>query len=76
MVPLEGITVIDLTSVVAGPLATQILAQQGARVWKVEPPEGDRSRFLGAVASPAFSSTHVALNADKQSIAIDLGCPD
>ncbi len=76
MLPLEGITVIDLTSVVAGPLATQILAQQGARVWKIEPPEGDRSRFLGAVASPGFSSTHVALNADKQSIAIDLACPE
>ena len=74
MLPLEGITVIDLTSVVAGPLATQIMAQQGARVWKVEAPEGDRVRMLGAVAAPGFSSAHVALNADKQSVGIDLGC--
>lgn len=72
MLPLEGLTVIDLTSVVAGPLATQIMAQQGARVWKVEPPEGDRARLLGAIAAPGFSSAHVALNAGKQSIAIDL----
>jgi len=72
MLPLEGITVIDLTSVVAGPLATQIMAQQGARIWKVEPFEGDRARLLGAVATPGFSSAHVALNADKQSIALDL----
>ncbi|WOF42032.1 CoA transferase [Sphingopyxis indica] len=72
MLPLKGITVIDLTSVVAGPLATQIMAQQGARVWKVEPPEGDRARLLGAVAAPGFSSAHVALNAGKQSVAIDL----
>lgn len=72
MLPLEGLTVIDLTSVVAGPLATQIMAQQGARVWKVEPPEGDRARLLGAIAVPGFSSAHVALNAGKQSIAIDL----
>ena len=71
MLPLDGVTVIDLTSVVAGPLATQIMAQQGARVWKVEPPEGDRARLLGAVAAPGFSSAHVALNADKQSVAID-----
>jgi crotonobetainyl-CoA:carnitine CoA-transferase CaiB-like acyl-CoA transferase len=73
MLPLQGITVIDLTSVVAGPLATQIMAQQGARVWKVEPPEGDRSRLLGAIAAPGFSSAYVALNADKQSVGIDLG---
>ncbi|AMG73813.1 CaiB/BaiF CoA transferase family protein [Sphingopyxis granuli] len=72
MLPLEGITVIDLTSVVAGPLATQIMAQQGARVWKIEPPEGDRARLLGAIAAPGFSSAHVALNAGKQSIALDL----
>ena len=76
MLPLDGVTVIDLTSVVAGPLATQIMAQQGARVWKVEPPEGDRARLLGAVAAPGFSSAHVALNADKQSVAIDLARAD
>lgn len=73
MLPLTGITVIDLTSVVAGPLATQLMGQQGARVWKVEPPEGDRARMLGAIAAPGFSSAHVALNADKQSVGIDLG---
>lgn len=72
MLPLEGVTVIDLTSVVAGPLATQVMAQQGARIWKVEPFEGDRARLLGAVAAPGFSSAHVALNAGKQSIALDL----
>src|SRR3546814_16836332 len=76
MLPLEDVTVIDLTSVVAGPLATQIMAQQGARVWKVEPPEGDRSRLLGAIAAPGFSSAYVALNADKQSVGIDLGSAD
>ena len=76
MLPLDGVTVIDLTSVVAGPLATQIMAQQGARVWKVEPPEGDRARLLGAVAAPGFSSAHVALNADKHSVAIDLARAD
>lgn len=73
MLPLEGITVIDLTSVVAGPLATQIMAQQGARVWKVEPRQGDRARFLGAMAVPGLSSVHAILNADKRSIALDLG---
>ncbi|PZO89779.1 MAG: CoA transferase [Sphingomonas sanxanigenens] len=72
MLPLKGITVIDLTSVVAGPLATQLLAQQGARVWKVEPREGDRARMLGAIAAPGFSSAHVALNAGKKSVGIDL----
>lgn len=72
MLPLDGITVIDLTSVVAGPLATQIMAQQGARVWKIEPPEGDRVRLLGAVAAPGFSSAHVTLNAGKQSLCLDL----
>ena len=52
------------------------MAQQGARVRKVEPPEGDRARLLGAVAAPGFSSAHVALNADKQSVAIDLARAD
>jgi crotonobetainyl-CoA:carnitine CoA-transferase CaiB-like acyl-CoA transferase len=73
VLPLDGVTILDLTSVVAGPLATQILAQQGAKVWKIEPPAGDRARMLGVVAEPGISSSHVALNADKQSVGIDLG---
>ena len=52
--PLDGVTVIDLTSVIAGSLATQLFTQQGARVLTVEPPEGDRIRTLGAILhSPA-----------------------
>lgn len=76
MLPLHGVTVIDLTSVVAGPMATQILAQQGARVLKIEPPEGDRSRMLGTLPGPGFSAAHIALNAGKQSIGLDLHKPD
>ncbi len=75
MLPLHGITVIDLTSVVAGPLATQILAQQGAHVLKIEPPEGDRARMLGTIPGPGFSAAHIALNAGKQSIGLDLRQP-
>lgn len=70
--PLDGITVIDLTSVVAGPLATQLFAQQGARVLKIEPPEGDRARLLGAIAAPGFSAVHATLNAGKEAIGLDL----
>jgi len=73
--PLEGIVVVDLTSVVAGPLATQIFAQQGARVFKIEPPEGDRARMLGAIAAPGFSAVHATLNAGKDSVGLDLTQP-
>lgn len=48
MLPLESVTVIDLTSIVAGTLATQLLAQQGARVWKIEPLVGSLAS-LGSV---------------------------
>ena len=68
--PLDGVTVIDLTTVVAGPLATQLFAQQGARVLKIEPPEGDRARALGAIAAPGFSAVHETLNAGKRSIGL------
>lgn len=72
MLPFENITIVDLTSVVAGPTATQILAQQGARVWKVEPPEGDSARALGAIGARSISSVHLVLNAEKQSVGINL----
>jgi CoA:oxalate CoA-transferase len=70
--PLKGITVLDLSRVLAGPFCTLILAQLGARVIKVEMPgAGDDSRAFGPFAngrSLYFSS----LNYDKQSIALNL----
>ncbi|PWR24147.1 CaiB/BaiF CoA transferase family protein [Zavarzinia aquatilis] len=72
MQPLSGIRVVDLTSVVAGPLATKLMAEQGAEVWKIEPVEGDRSRMVGFAPVAGFSSTHLVVNAGKQSVALDL----
>ncbi|MFC4293739.1 CaiB/BaiF CoA transferase family protein [Novosphingobium tardum] len=71
---LSGIKVLDLTSVVFGPYCTQILADLGAEVTKVEPPEiGDVARYLGKPAvSAGMSPTFMALNGGKQSRAIDL----
>lgn len=73
--PLKGITVIDLTRVLAGPFCTMILAQLGARVIKVEcPPHGDDSRAFGPFVqgkSVYFSS----LNYDKESISLNLKDP-
>lgn len=70
--PLEGITIVDLTRVLAGPYCTMILAQLGARIIKVEMPgTGDDSRAFGPFVggkSLYFSS----LNYDKQSIALNL----
>jgi len=70
--PLEGVTVVDLTRVLAGPFCTMVLADLGARVIKVEAPgTGDDARAIGPFVdgqSAYFSS----LNRGKQSIALDL----
>ena len=47
MGPLQGLKVVDLTSMVSGPVAAMMLADQGAAVVKVEPPQGEQMRFLG-----------------------------
>jgi crotonobetainyl-CoA:carnitine CoA-transferase CaiB-like acyl-CoA transferase len=74
--PLEGVRVIDLTSVVVGPLATQIMADYGADVVKVEAPGGDIVRTLaGRGITPAMSSKFLHLNRNKRSIALDLKQP-
>ncbi len=70
--PLSGITVIDLTRVLAGPFCTLLLADLGARVIKVEQPEkGDDSRAYGPFIN-GKSGYFVAQNRGKESIALDL----
>ena len=71
MGPLEGIKIIDLTSMVSGPMGAMILADQGAEVIKVEPVAGDQLRHMAAPhngVNPAFYSC----NRGKKSLAIDL----
>ena len=74
--PLEGIRVIDLTSVVVGPLATQFMADYGADIIKVEAPTGDIAREIaGRAVTRGMSSKFVHLNRNKRSIALDLKKP-
>jgi len=70
---LSGVKVIDQTSVVFGPYCTQILADFGAEVVKVEPPMGDGFRYGGMPAkTPGMGPQHIALNRNKKSLALDL----
>jgi CoA:oxalate CoA-transferase len=74
--PLEGITILDLTRVLAGPYCTMILAQLGARIIKVEMPgTGDDSRAFGPFVN-GKSLYFSCLNYDKQSIALNLKQPE
>ncbi len=70
--PLQGLRVIDLTSMVLGPYATQILADYGADVVKVEPPQGDLMRKSGASKNADMGALYLQLNRNKRSIVLDL----
>lgn len=75
MLPLEGIKVVDLCNVVMGPYATQILAEYGADVIKVEPPGGDDSRRTGLTQEQNMATLFLGVNRGKRSIVLDLKNP-
>lgn len=75
--PLTGVTVVDLSNIIAGPLCAQMLADYGANVIKVEPPKGDESRRLGNPVYRGEAAAHYAnLNRNKRSISLDLSRPE
>ena len=70
--PLDGVRVVDCTTVVLGPWAAQQLGDLGADVIKVEPPEGDTTRQLGPMRNPDMGAFYLAVNRNKRSIVLDL----
>ena len=74
--PLQGLRVLDLTSMIAGPHAAQILADYGADVIKIEPPEGDLMRKgVGAARSADMGPLYLQLNRNKRSVVLDVKQP-
>ena len=70
--PLAGYHILDLTAVVLGPYATQILGDMGADVIKVESPAGDMTREIGPRKSPGMAPIHLTISRNKRSIVLDL----
>ena len=73
--PLTGIRVVDVTSSLAGPTCTQLLASLGADVVKIEPPGGDHARAWGPPFVDGEGAMFLASNAGKRSFAVDLSDP-
>ena len=73
--PLHGIRIIDLTTVISGPLATMTLADQGAEVIKIERADGDYTRHL-ATRRGGFSASYLNNNRNKKSVVLDLKSAD
>ena len=73
---LSGLTVVDLSRVLAGPLCSQILADHGAEVIKVEPPQGDETRSYGPPFVEGSGAYFYGLNRNKTALALDLKKPE
>ncbi len=74
--PLHDVKVIDLSSVVFGPLASQTLADYGADVIKIEPLEGDSTRHTGPTTEAGMAAVFLGSNRSKRSVALDLKRPE
>jgi crotonobetainyl-CoA:carnitine CoA-transferase CaiB-like acyl-CoA transferase len=74
--PLNGIRILDLTSVVMGPYASSLLADFGADVIKVEPPSGDIMRKSGPMRAADMGHFYLSINRNKRSVVLDLKQPD
>ena len=77
---LDGVRIVDLTQMLAGPFCTMLLADQGAEVIKVEPLDGDDTRIMGPYHDDdrlkAFGGYFASINRNKKSVAIDLKKPE
>jgi crotonobetainyl-CoA:carnitine CoA-transferase CaiB-like acyl-CoA transferase len=72
MQPLQGIRVLDLSRVLAGPYCTMVLGDLGAEVIKVEPPEGDETRGWGPPFAGGESTYYLCVNRNKRGIVVNL----
>ena len=70
--PLEGVKILDLTTVVMGPFATQVLGDFGAEIIKIEEPGGDLTRVIGPERNAGMASLYLGSNRNKKSLVLNL----